>query len=200
MTLEDIVGAGVSRETQQRLKRYCDLLVEENARQNLIARSTVDDLWGRHILDSAQLVPLAKSGAKWVDLGSGPGLPGIVVAILTEGPMTLVEPRRLRIEFLSRVVAELGLSHVEVVQAKAQGATGKFDVITARAVAKAAELFGISRHLAHNSTRYLLMKGRSAQSELEALRASWQGRFSLVPSRTDPDAAILVADDVRWKG
>ena len=200
MTLEEVAGGDVSRETHSLLERYLELLLEENERQNLVARSTVGDAWHRHILDSAQLVPLAKPGSTWVDLGSGPGLPGLVVAILTNHPVTLVEPRRLRVEFLNGAVATLGLSNVTVVQAKAQAANGSFDVITARAVASAVELLGISRHLAHKTTRYLLMKGRSAQSELEALRASWQGDFSLVPSRTDAEAAIIVADDVRRKG
>ena len=94
----------------------------------------------------------------------------------------------------------VGLSNVAVIVGKAQSAKGVYDFITARAVAKADEFLRMTAHLSHAGTTYLLMKGRSAQSELEALRASWQGRFSLVPSRTDPDAAILVADDVRWKG
>lgn len=200
MTLEKVVRRDVSRETRATLDRYIALLLAENERQNLIARSTVDEVWTRHILDSAQLVPLASAGDTWVDLGSGPGLPGMVVAILTGDPVTLVEPRRLRIDFLRSTAEALGLSNVAIVHAKAQGASGQFDVITARAVAKADELFGISRHLAHSSTRYLLMKGRSAQSELEALRGSWQGRFTLVPSRTDAEAALLVADNVRRKG
>ncbi len=200
MTLEEVVQRDVSRETSEKLERYRDLLLDENSRQNLISKSTVEEVWSRHILDSAQLVPLADAGLRWADLGSGPGLPGMVVAILTGDPVTLVEPRRLRVEFLEHVVADLALDNVHVVQAKAQGATGEFDVITARAVAKAGELIGISRHLAHRSTRYLLMKGRSAQSELEAMRGAWQGVFTLVPSRTDAEAAILVADDVRRKG
>ncbi len=198
--LDDLLDRPVSRETRDRLERYAKLLVEENERQNLISKTTVHDVWTRHIADSAQLVSLAPEGLRWADLGSGPGLPGMVVAILTGDPMTLVEPRRLRVEFLQRTVAELALTNVSVVQAKSQGAKGQYDVITARAVAKASELLGISRHLAHRQTRYLLMKGRSAQSELEALRVAWQGEFTLVPSRTDPDAAIIVAEHVRRKG
>jgi 16S rRNA (guanine527-N7)-methyltransferase len=198
--IDDILGAPVSRETRDRLELYARRLVEENERQNLISKTTVEDVWTRHIADSAQLVALAPPELRWVDLGSGPGLPGMVVAILTGDPMTLVEPRRLRVEFLQRTIAELGLTNAVVVQAKSQGAKGQFDVITARAVAKAGELLGISHHLAHSRTRYLLMKGRSAQSELDALHASWQGEYTLVPSRTDPDAAIIVAEHVRRKG
>ncbi len=200
MTLEDILGRDVSRETSEKLDAYAALLIEENERQNLISKATIPDLWARHILDSAQLLPLGEAGASWADLGSGAGLPGIVIAILQDGPVTLIEPRRLRVEFLQRVSDMLGLDNVTVVQAKAQNATGRFDLITARAVAPAVDLIGISQHLTHNRSKYLLMKGRSAQSELEALQRSWQGKFALVPSRTDAEAAILTAEDVRRRG
>ena len=152
-------------------------------RQNLISASTLETVWERHIADSAQLVPLAAKGASWADLGSGAGLPGLVVAILTGDPMTLIEPRRLRVEFLRTAVERLGLANVTVVGAKAQGATGQFDVITARAVAPAGDLLGMSCHLAHKGTRFLLMKGRSAKKELEDARRAWQGDFRLVASR-----------------
>ena len=85
------------------------MLIDENQRQNLVAKSTLDDLWRRHIDDAAQLVAYDVPSATWLDIGSGAGLPGIVIAILTGNPMTLVEPRRLRAEFLQRVVEELGL-------------------------------------------------------------------------------------------
>lgn len=127
-------------------------------------------------------------------------MPGIVLAILTGAPTSLIEPRRLRAEFLERVAAKLLLPNVSVIQAKAQAAAGRFDVITARAVAKAGEILGISRHLAHKDTTYLLMKGRTAQSELDALRQSWQGKFELVASITDPDAGIIVASNVLPRG
>jgi 16S rRNA (guanine527-N7)-methyltransferase len=200
MTLQDILGRDVSRETTARLEAYADLLKAENKRQNLVSRTTIPDLWERHILDCAQLVPLGAGGASWADLGSGAGLPGIVLAILQDGPVTLIEPRRLRVEFLQRVARELDLANVAVAQAKAQSASGQFDLITARAVAPAVDLVGISRHLTHKDSKYLLMKGRSAQSELEALQRAWQGSFALVPSRTDTQAAILVAGDMRRRG
>jgi len=188
----------VSRETHDRLSAYVDLLLDENQRQNLISKSTIADVWRRHIEDSAQLVDIyPNASSRWVDIGSGAGLPGIVIAILTNAPVTLIEPRRLRSVFLSRVVKDLHLENATVVPGKAEGATGKFDVITARAVAKIGDIFGITQHLAHKRTTYLLMKGRSAQSELAALSSTWQGRFALVPSRTDPDASIVVATEVK---
>ena len=200
MTIDDVVGSFVPRETVAKLEDYAALLVAENENQNLISKFTIPDIWDRHILDSAQLVSLAPSEARWADLGSGAGLPGIVIAIITGAPITLIEPRRLRVEFLERVKTALSLDNVFMAQCKSQNATGTYDVITARAVGRSADLITMSRHLAHSETKYLLMKGRTAQSELEAARSAWQGRFALVPSRTDADAAILVAEQVRRRG
>jgi 16S rRNA (guanine527-N7)-methyltransferase len=91
------LGVDVPRETFDRLEAYVSLLREENLRQNLVSAATLDSVWERHILDSAQLVRFEpRPGAAWVDLGSGAGLPGIVIACLVEGPVALVEPRRLR--------------------------------------------------------------------------------------------------------
>ena len=101
--LSAVAGRNVSRETFERLEAYASLLKAESARQNLVSAATLDHLWERHILDSAQLVRFEPhSGASWVDIGSGAGLPGIVVACLIEGPVTLIEPRRLRADFLHR--------------------------------------------------------------------------------------------------
>lgn len=187
----------VPRETSAQLRRYAALLVEENQRQNLVAKSTLDDLWRRHIDDAAQLVSYDARSATWLDIGSGAGLPGIVVAILTGNPMVLVEPRRLRAEFLQRVVDELGLD-AAVVQSKVEGIKrSPVDIITARAVASIDRLFGMAAHLSHNGTRWVLPKGRTANSELDEARKTWQGDFRLEPSRTDPDAQILIASRVR---
>ena len=197
--VEEVLGRDVSRETSERLSEYVRLLKDEASRQNLIAKSTIPELWSRHIADSAQLVPLALPGTAWVDIGSGAGLPGMVVAILTGDPMTLIEPRRLRADFLERVARELGLEDVRVIGAKVETAKGQFDLISARAVASAPDLLRRSAHLAHKATRFLLMKGRSAQTELEEVRRAWHGDFRLVASKTDRDAAILVAENVRRK-
>jgi len=195
---ENITGAHVSRETLTRLNRYAELLSEENQRQNLIARSTVEHLWKRHILDSAQLLRFLPEGPR-VDVGSGAGLPGIVLAILSPEPITLVEPRRLRAEFLQSCVDVLGLGHVSVVQAKAERVGGDFAAITARAVAAIDALFASAHHLSHPETVWVLPKGQSGQLELEAARASWQGRFRTEPSITEGDAVIVVASHVMPK-
>ena len=200
--LAEASGRDVSRETFELLERYAALLRDEAQRQNLISRSTLGSLWERHILDSAQLVRFEpREGGSWIDIGSGAGLPGIVVATLVSGPVTLVEPRRLRAEFLGRAAAELGLGgRVSVVAGKADQVQGRFDVITARAVAPLDRLLGISTHLSTRKTLWVLPKGRSAQSELaEALR-SWHCEAESVPSCTDPDSEILLIRHVKAKG
>ncbi len=173
------------------------MLVDENKRQNLVAKSTLDDLWRRHIDDAAQLAAHDARSATWLDIGSGAGLPGIVIAILTGNPMILVEPRRLRAEFLRRVVDQLGLD-ATVVQSKIESFRHPpVDIITARAVASIDRLFAMAAHLSHPGTKWVLPKGRSAQLELEEAKKTWQGDFRLEPSRTDPDAHILLATKVR---
>ncbi|HXG82021.1 MAG TPA: 16S rRNA (guanine(527)-N(7))-methyltransferase RsmG [Sphingomicrobium sp.] len=200
--LPEILRADVPRETLEKLERYVGLLLEENQRQNLIARSTAGDVWRRHIVDAAQLVPFApRPDSSWLDIGSGAGLPGMVIAILTEGPVTLVEPRRLRAEFLRQTAETLGLSErVAVYATKVERINGRFDVITARAVASLDALLRISRHLSTDKTRWVFPKGKTVQSELDEARRTWQGSFRLEPSLTDPDAAIIIAEHVKRRG
>ncbi|HEX4761508.1 MAG TPA: 16S rRNA (guanine(527)-N(7))-methyltransferase RsmG [Sphingomicrobium sp.] len=194
-----VIQRPVSRETFRKLEAYVALLKAENERQNLVSDSTLENVWDRHILDSAQLVPCEPyPGASWVDIGSGAGLPGIVVACLVDGPVTLIEPRALRARFLERVVAELSLN-VFVVQARAEKVRGHFDVITGRAVAPLDRFLRISRHLSTGKTIWTLLKGKNAQSELAAARRSWQGAFHVQRSVTDEDSWIVVATGVREK-
>ena len=200
--LAEVSGRRVSRETFDQLSRYVDLLTAANADQNLISASTIDDILERHVVDSAQLLRFEpKVGASWIDVGSGAGLPGLVIAIMTEGPMMLVEPRRLRVEFLNSVILDLGLSaRVGVVQGKADKATGKYDVITARAVAPIDRLLGITIHLSHRGTVWLLPKGRTGKSDLADATRTWQGVFRSEKSLTDPESTIVVASRVHVKG
>ncbi|MEO8142041.1 MAG: 16S rRNA (guanine(527)-N(7))-methyltransferase RsmG [Sphingomicrobium sp.] len=189
----------VPRETSDRLRRFAEMLVDENQRQNLVAKSTIDDLWRRHIDDAAQLVAYDAPAATWLDIGSGAGLPGIVIAVLTGNPIILVEPRRLRAEFLQRVVDELELD-ATVIQSKVETLQRPpVDIITARAVASIDRLFAMALHLSHKGTVWTLPKGRTAKLELEEAKKTWQGEFRLEPSRTDPDAHILIASRVRRK-
>lgn len=195
------MAGNVPRETYGRLERLAGLILDEMPRQNLIAASTAELIWARHIVDSAQLVPLASAEARhWIDLGSGAGFPGIVVALMRpELSMTLVESRRKRIDFLQHLADSLGIAdrvtvagqRLEMLEATAQ------DVISARAFAPLDRLLPLAHRFSHAETAWLLPKGRSAASELEAAMTSWQGDFRIVPSLTDPEAAIIAATKVQ---
>ncbi|AJR23175.1 MULTISPECIES: 16S rRNA (guanine(527)-N(7))-methyltransferase RsmG [Sphingobium] len=190
----------VSRGTWERLESYVAILLREMEQQNLIAESTRAHIWARHIVDSAQLLPLAaKAGqGRWVDLGSGAGLPAIVIAILHERPIQLVESRRKRIDFLNDVIAELGLSHAQVFGGRVETVPASAAaIISARAYAPLPRLLESAHHLADEKTIWVLPKGRNAQNELEAATRSWQGAFHVERSVTDADSAIIVAEAVR---
>ena len=195
--LAAVSGRDVSRETLEKLEAYAALLTEENERQNLISPSTVAQLWERHILDSAQLVRFEPFAcASWIDIGSGAGFPGIVIACIVSGSVTLVEPRRLRADFLHRVAESLDLN-AQVVSTKAERVTGTFDMITARAVAPLLAMLDISHHLSTGKSWWVLPKGRNANSELADAQRAWQGVFHVEQSLTDADSRIIVARDVR---
>ena len=187
----------VSRGTMERLDAFVALLREESERHNLVSRATLGQIWSRHIADSAQLLRLApSSGASWVDLGTGAGFPGLIVAAFHRGPVTLVEERRLRVDFLRRATEVLGIKP-EILAMRVERLPARpFDVISARAFAPLPKLLALATGLSTAKTVWLLPKGRNAASELEALDPSWQGDFRLEPSLTDPEAAIVVAQRV----
>ncbi|TGX53321.1 16S rRNA (guanine(527)-N(7))-methyltransferase RsmG [Sphingomonas gei] len=191
---------GVSRETV--LQRYGELLLAEAPIQNLISASTLDSIWSRHFVDSAQLVPLAGDAPSgmWLDVGSGAGLPGIVAAILQDRPVALCEPRARRAEFLAAVVRELNLEarvSVQMSKAEAYRPDEPVAIISARAVSELSQLLRSAAHCADLSTIWLLPKGRSAQSEVDAARGKWQGTFHVEPSITQPESGIVIARGVR---
>jgi len=184
-----------TRDTWAKLDRFVDMLVAENAQQNLIAVSTIPTIWVRHIADSAQLLSLdtLDGDGLWIDLGSGPGLPGLVVAILSARPMLLVESRKRRCDFLRAVVSDLGLTHVEVAEAPLERvATRPAATISARAFAPLDKLLDLSARFSTESTRWLLPKGRNAVKELALLPQPWQRMFHVEQSRTDAESQILV--------
>jgi len=187
----------VPRETMARLDAFAGLLRAENERQNLVSQASLGRLWLRHIADSAQLLRFAPSpAASWIDLGTGAGFPGLVVALLHPGRVTLVEERRLRADFLRRAADSLGVA-AEILQCKAERVPPRpFEVISARAFAPLARLLQLGTGFSTDKSVWLLPKGRNAETELEALDPSWQGDFRLEPSLTDPDARIVVARGV----
>lgn len=169
-------------------------LQKENERQNLIAASSLDHIWQRHFLDSAQLLHHVPRGTgPWLDLGSGAGFPGLVIAILRpECDVRLVESRRRRVEWLEGIATALSLTNVTVIgNALEKIRSFEADVISARAFAPLQKLVDISARFSTIQTTWVLPKGRSAAQELQDLRG-WRHSFHVEQSLTDPDAGVIV--------
>lgn len=184
----------VSRETLRKLDLYADMVIVENSNQNLISKSTEADFWTRHVLDSAQLLAAMPPNARTcLDVGSGAGLPGIVLAAMSDVQFTLIEPRRRRAEFLQAVVHSLAFGErARVLASKVERVAHQVvDVITARALTHLSATIEATRHLADARTIWLLPKGRTVADELVQARQHWNADFEIIPSLTDPDAAIV---------
>ncbi|MGY2734270.1 16S rRNA (guanine(527)-N(7))-methyltransferase RsmG [Sphingomonas sp. UYP23] len=175
-----------------------EIVRAESTRQNLIAPSTLEAMWTRHIVDSAQLVRLAPQDDRlWLDIGSGAGFPGLVVASLTERPVWLVEPRRRRADFLSDAADAMGISdRVTVKAARIEDVAVDAGIISARAVASLDSLFAWGAKCASSATCWILPKGRSALADVAAAQQVWDGVFHVEHSVTDPDSLIVLASRV----
>ena len=189
-------------EAMDRLEAYAALLLAENQNQNLISKPSESQLWERHIADSAQLlehVPRetyrVDAPGPWMDLGTGPGLPGLVIAaICPQIPVVLVESRARRVEFLARCVEELSLANCTIKGQRLERVTPfQSWVISARAFAPLEKLLRLSAPFSTKRTRYLLPKGRSAAHELEALKPAIREMFHVKHSLTDAEAGVIVS-------
>jgi 16S rRNA (guanine527-N7)-methyltransferase len=181
-----------------RLDRLAAIVTVESDQQNLIARSTLATIWARHIVDSLQLAPLAPDQGDWLDIGTGAGFPGLALAaVQPDRRFILVEPRRLRADFLRDAAASLGLLQVEVVTSKVETMRMPVAVISARAVAQVASVIASASQCASNETLWLLPKGRSAREEVARAKQRWHGMFHVEQSITDPESSIVVARGVR---
>ena len=203
----------VSRETLERLDRFVALLLEWQQRTNLIAPSTVPYLWTRHIADSLQLLALAPEARAWVDLGSGGGFPGLVIACALAGipaaHVHLIESHGKKAAFLREAQRLTGSpASVEAMRIEEFVKTfeGRVDVITARAVSPLKSLFSQTFPLLGKSGAIALFpKGQHAELELREARESrtaqaWAMDATLVPSRTDPAGRIVVIRNVERRG
>jgi 16S rRNA (guanine527-N7)-methyltransferase len=195
----------VSRETLVRLEAFVAFLTREAESQNLISASTLDHVWSRHVVDSAQLlkfVPPTTTGKGWIDLGSGAGFPGVVIAILSNFNVTLVESRARRIDYLQRAVALLGLeSRVSIAgMALERLETAPYSVISARAFAPLPRLFDLAARFSTDNTLWLLPKGRNAAKEWDQVKRDWNGEFRIENSVTDAEAGILVGNLTEKRG
>jgi 16S rRNA (guanine527-N7)-methyltransferase len=204
---EDFAAAiPVSRETLGALKTYVALLGEWGRVQDLVAPSTLGDIWHRHIADSAQLLPLAPPTAKqWVDLGSGAGFPGLVLAITArERPgfrMRLVESSNRKCSFLREVARQTGapvdILCMRIEELATHHTLTGVEVVTARALAPLGKLLDLARPLLADTTVALFLKGRDASREVEEAQRRWRFQVKATPSRTDPDGRIVEIRQLR---
>ena len=192
----------VSRETLAQFDRYADLLIDWQTRMNLVGPSTLPHVWERHFADSAQLLALAGPGKSWLDIGAGAGFPGLVLALLDPSArFTLVESIAKKCRFLNEVAETLGLSdRVTIANQRVESLPReKFDVITARALANLAQLFEWGLPHAGSGTRWILPKGIRVAEELEFAERRFVFGHQLLPSLTDADARIILANGVKHR-
>lgn len=186
-------GLGCDAAALDRLERYVRLLREESSRQNLVSKATLDDIWFRHIVDSAQLAHHLPDGCRTLlDIGSGAGLPGIVLACVSDCTIVLAEPRAKRAAFLRAVTGALGIAgRVSMFAGYIQRYSGStFDAIAARAVAPTDVIIGWGKHLASDKTSWILPRGRNGCEELA--NSAHRSAFHVKRSVTDPASVILV--------
>lgn len=189
--------SGVSRETLDRLVVYADLLVKWQARINLVGPETLPDLWSRHMLDSAQLFGLIPPQAKrLVDLGSGAGFPGLVLAVMGAPDVHLIESDSRKCAFLREAARLTGASVTVINKRIEQVAPLAADVVTARALAPLVKLLDwAAPHLAEGG-QCLFLKGRGADDELTATAKEWNIVLDRISSLTDPASFVLQLREV----
>jgi 16S rRNA (guanine527-N7)-methyltransferase len=196
----------VSRETLDRLDRFVAVLLAWQQHTNLIAASTEPILWTRHIADSLQLLRLAPQARIWVDLGSGGGFPGLVIACaLADMPgahVHLVESSTKKATFLREAVRAAGTPaevHAVRIEDFVENLTASVDVVTARALAPLAGLLAATYPLLKTGTLGLFPKGQYVDAELTEAAKCWSIQSSLAPSLTDPKAKIVCVTGIRPK-
>lgn len=194
------LGVDVSRETLARLETYASLLVKWQAKINLVGPATLPDLWRRHFLDSAQLLPLLPPApGVLVDLGSGAGFPGLVLAIMSDWRVHLVDSDQRKCAFLRQVALDAGVNtRVAIHAQRFEAVPGyKAEIVTARACAPLEALLGYALPFLSESGRCLFLKGAQAEEELTAAEANWNMQVERRPSLTDPAGTILVIEQLK---
>ncbi len=189
----------VSRETSDRLRIYVDLVRKWQKVQNLVAPSTLAEIWQRHVLDSAQILRFAPLARRWLDLGSGAGFPGIVISILMANRADfhahLVESNGRKAAFLRAVVREIGLPvtvHDQRIERFTWPEPLPIDVISARALAALPALCGYAEPFMSEKTVAIFHKGRDTDSELKSTLSDWNLDLVIEDSVVDPHSRVLV--------
>lgn len=194
---------GVSRETAEALDTYVALLRRWQTVKNLVGPATLDQVWARHILDSAQLVPLRSTAKIWMDLGSGAGFPALVIATLLRDQkgvaVHLVESNGRKCAFLREVIRTLKLPaqvHADRIESVLASPPPGIEVLTARALASLSDLFRYGERLLTTGTVGLFPKGQDLADELTEAAKYWRIQASDVQSVTDPKARILIVEQL----
>lgn len=193
---------GVSRETEEKLASFVDLLFRWNGRINLVSARSAEDVWHRHVADALQLLPLAPPApGRVIDIGSGAGFPGLVLAVATGWETHLVEADKRKAAFLNQAAAQLGLPNVRVHPRRVETAPlPKAGLLTARALAPLPVLLRHAHALLAPGGTALFPKGRAAEQELTNASRDWIMRAERFPSRTDPASTILRISEIRPAG
>lgn len=199
----EFVAKRCDRLAMERLEYFVRELEAENTRQNLVSKPSLEIAWQRHIADSAQLLDLAESEhGLWVDLGTGAGLPGLVLAIMRpDRPFMLIESRRKRVDWLERIRSALELDNCEVAGARLETVESvEARVISGRAFAPMWRILELSARFSTGDTQWLLPKGRSAEQDLQTLPKKIRRMFHVEQSQTDPAAGIIVGKLAKGAG
>jgi len=203
---EELKKYNVSRETYEKLQKFVALLTEWNEKMNLVSKNSLAEVWIRHVLDSAQLISYIPMNTKHiVDIGSGSGFPGVVLAILLQeknpqASVTLVESITKKAVYLNDVKQKLNLNSVRVVNDRVENAVFKnVDLITARAVAAMDILCGYAKKIGNKNTEMLLLKGKSFGDENEAARKHWQYDADIFENKYSNDGVVVKVRNIRIK-
>ncbi|MBN2751293.1 MAG: 16S rRNA (guanine(527)-N(7))-methyltransferase RsmG [Rhodospirillaceae bacterium] len=181
--------------------RFSEHLAKWQKAINLIGRSTESQVWERHILDSLQLIPHIPEHAKTlIDLGSGAGFPGLILALFDRWHVHLVESDSRKAVFLRDSARHCGVKPIVHACRIETMLDVKADVITARALASVADLLRLSADFRQSRTSHLFLKGRNAEAELTDAQKTWTLHVHRIPSITDPHGVILKIDEVRQHG
>lgn len=190
-------ATSVSRET---LETYVALLLKWNQKINLIGPSTESEIWERHIKDSLQLIPLIpKDADSIVDIGSGAGLPGIIIATQLATPITLIERDQRKCAFLAEAIRICNLNHVTLSNSDAGSSQTKYSVIMARALASLTDLMAFANNMIMENSICLFPKGKTYAMEIVEAQERWSFTHEITPSLIQNDSVILKITNLKKK-